>query len=246
LLTGGQLISGELGATLEKVSVDQLGRAKRVIADKDTTTIVGGEGTKEALHARVEQLRREAAKSTSDYDREKLEERVAKLAGGVAVIRVGAASEAELKNRKDAFEDAINATKAAIAEGIVPGCGLPFLRAAGVLERAEGDFEGDERTGVRILRHSLEAPTRQIGENAGVDGGVIVERMKTGTGATGFDASAGRYVELFDQGIIDATKVLRVGLENAVSMASTLLLTEATLTELPEPKVPARPLQEEM
>jgi chaperonin GroEL len=246
LLTGGQVVSEDLGSKLEKVTVDMLGRAKRVVVDKDNTTIVGGEGKKETIHARLEQLRREAKKTTSDYDREKLEERIAKLSGGVAVIRVGAASETELKNRKDAFDDAINATKAAITEGIVPGCGLPFLRAGAALERAETDFEGDERTGLRILRHALEAPTRQIGENAGVDGGVIVDRMKTGTGANGYDAAAGQYADLFERGIIDATKVLRVGLENAVSTASTLLLTEATLTELPEPKKAAPGMPDEM
>jgi chaperonin GroEL len=246
LLTGGRVVSEDLGEKLEKVTVDMLGRAKRIVVDKDNTTVIGGEGKKEAIHGRIEQLRREAKKTTSDYDREKLEERIAKLSGGVAVIRVGAASETELKNRKDAFDDAINATKAAIAEGIVAGCGLPFLRAATALERAEGDFEGDERTGARILRHALEAPTRQIGENAGVDGGVIVDRMKTGSGTTGFDAATGQYRDLFERGIIDATKVLRVGLENAVSTASTLLLTEATLTELPEPKKATPAMPEDM
>lgn len=236
LLCGGQVISEDLGLKLEKVQTDQLGRAKRIVVDKDNTTVVGGEGDKVKIRARVEQLRAEAKRSTSDYDRQKLEERVAKLAGGVAVIRVGAASEAELKNRKDAFDDAINATRAAIAEGIVPGCGLPLLRAASALAKAEIDVEGDERTGFRIMRQALEAPTRQIGENAGVDGGVVVDHMRSGTATIGFDASKNEYVDLFEAGIIDATKVLRVGLENAVSTASVLLLTEATLTEIPEPK----------
>ena len=236
LLTGGQVIEEELGLKLEKATLDMLGRAKRVVVDKDNTTLVGGAGDKERIKARVSQLRAEAKKTTSDYDREKLEERIAKLAGGVAVIRVGAASETELRNRKDAFDDAISATKAAIAEGILPGAGLPLLRAAAVLEKAETDCDGDMRTGLRILRHALEVPTRQIGENSGVDGGVVVDRMKSGAANIGFDAARCQYVDLFEAGIVDATKVLRVGLENAVSTASVLLLTEATLTELPAPR----------
>ncbi len=245
LLTGGQLISEELGLKLEKVTPESLGRAKRVVVDKDNTTLVGGDGKKPAIQGRLELLRKEAKKVTSDYDREKLEERIAKLSGGVAVIRVGAASEAELKARKDAFDDAISATKAAIAEGIVPGAGLPLLRATAALDQAEVGLDGDERTGLRILKHALEVPTRTIGENAGVDGGVIVDRMRAGQGSYGFDASKCTWVDLMEAGIIDATKVLRVGLENAVSTASTLLLTEATLTEVPEKKtLPNAPAEE--
>jgi chaperonin GroEL len=180
-------------------------------------------------------------KCTSDYDREKLAERLAKLSGGVALVRVGAPSEAEMKNRKEAFEDAVNATKAAIAEGIVPGAGLPLLRAVPALEKELAACEGDERTGVKILMHALESPARQIAENSDVDGGVVVERMRNGTGNYGFDAARGEYVDLVEAGIIDPTKVVRVALENAVSVASVLLLTEATLTELPEEKPEAAP-----
>jgi chaperonin GroEL len=205
-----------------------------VIITKDTTTVVGGAGGKPAIAGRVEQLRIEIKNTTSDYDREKLQERLAKLAGGVAVIRVGAPSEAELKSKKDAFDDAISATKAAIAEGIVPGAGLALLRVIEAVEREATACEGDERTGLRILARALEAPARQIAANSDVDGGVVVEKMRSGQGAQGFDASTGRYVDLFEAGIIDPTKVMRVALTNAVSVASVLLLTEATLTELPE------------
>jgi chaperonin GroEL len=172
--------------------------------------------------------------STSDYDKEKLRERLAKLAGGVAVIRVGAPSETELKSRKEAFEDAINATKAATAEGLVPGAGLALLRAIDTVQQEETRVEGDERTGIQILRRALEVPTRQIAENSGVDGGVVVDRMRKGSGNFGFDAATCEYVDLVERGIVDATKVVRLGLENAVSVASVLLLTEATLTEEPE------------
>jgi chaperonin GroEL len=236
LLTGGQVISEELGVKLENVTPADLGRANRVVAARETTTIIGGAGAKTAIEGRIEQLRREIKKATSDYDREKLQERLAKLVGGVAVIRVGAPSEAEMKSRKEAFEDAISATKAAIAEGIVPGAGLALLRAIDAVEREETQCEGDERTGLRILRRALEAPTRQIAENSGADGGVVVDRMRAGTGNFGFDAARSTYVDLAEAGIIDPTKVVRVALENAVSVASVLLLTEATLTEVPEPK----------
>ena len=236
ILTGGQVIAEELGVKLEKALPEWLGRAKRIVADKDNTTIVGGGGKKSLIEARIGQIRREIKDTTSDYDREKLQERLAKLAGGVAVIRVGAASEVELKNRKDSFDDAISATKAAVAEGIVPGAGLAYLRAAAAVEKEEAQTDGDERTGLRILRRALEEPARQIGANSGMDGGVVAERMRTGTGSSGLDASRGVYVDLIESGIVDATKVLRLALENAVSSASILLLTEATLTELPEPK----------
>jgi chaperonin GroEL len=234
ILTSGQVISADLGLTVEKVPIESLGKAKRVVITKDKTTIVQGEGKKSAVAGRLEQLRRERKLSTSDYDREKLDERIAKLSGGVAVIRVGASSEVELKNRKDSFDDAINATRAAMAEGVVPGAGLAFLRAIGDLEREEAKADGDEKTGMRILRTTLEVPTRQLAENAGVDGGVVVDRMRSGTGAFGFDASRRAYGDLVEAGIIDPVKVLRVGLENAVATASVLLLTEATLTEIPE------------
>jgi chaperonin GroEL len=236
ILTGGRLIAEELGVKLASVTLEDLGRAKRVVADKDSTTIVGGAGSKAAIEGRASEIRAQIKTTTSDYDREKLEERLAKLTGGVAVIRVGAPSETELKNRREAFDDAISATKAAIAEGIVPGGGLALLRAIDTVEKEAATCEGDERTGVLILKRALEAPTRQIAENSGVDGGVVVDRMRSGTGAYGFDAGLGVYVDLVDAGIIDPTKVLRVALENAVSVASTLLLTDATLTEVPEPK----------
>jgi chaperonin GroEL len=236
ILTGGQMISEELGVKLENVTPAALGRASRVVAARETTTIIGGAGDRKAIAGRVEQLRREIKQTTSDYDREKFQERLAKLSGGVAVIRVGAPSEAEMKSRKEAFEDAISATKAAIAEGIVPGAGLALLRAITAVDGEEPQCEGDERTGLRILRHALEAPTRQIAENSGADGGVVVDRMRNGAGNFGFDAARGTYVDLVEAGIIDPTKVVRVALENAVSVASVLLLTEATLTEASEPK----------
>jgi chaperonin GroEL len=235
VLTGGQVISHDLGLKLENVTLDMLGRAKRAVLDKETCTIIGGAGAKTAIAGRLEQLRREIKKTTSDYDREKLEERLAKLSGGVAVIRAGAPTEAEMKTRKDALDDAISATKAAVAEGIVPGGGLALLRCAKAVEEEAAKCEGDERTGVLILRRALEVPTRQIAENSAVDGGVVVARMLESDGALGFDAARKTYVDLFEAGIIDPTKVVRAALENAVSVASTLLLTEATMTELPEP-----------
>jgi len=235
ILTGGQLISEELGIKLEHVTIEQLGRAKRVVVDKDNATIIGGGGDRKLIDGRVEQIRREIDKATSDYDREKLQERLAKLAGGVAVIRVGAPTEAEMKARKEALDDAISATKAAVAEGIVPGGGLALLRCVEAVTQEESSCQGDERTGVQILRRSLEAPTRQIADNSAVDGGVVVARMLDGKGSFGFDAGRKEYVDLVEAGIIDPTKVVRVALENAVSVASVLLLTEATMTEIPEP-----------
>jgi chaperonin GroEL len=236
ILTGGRLIAEELGIKLANVTPDDLGRAKRIIAEKDSTTIAGGAGAKEAIEGRANEIRAQIKTTTSDYDREKLEERLAKLTGGVAVIRVGAPSEAELKNRREAFDDAISATKAAMAEGVVPGGGLALLRAIDNVEREANACTGDERTGVLILKRALEIQTRQIAENSGFDGGVVVDRMRGGSGAYGFDAGRGTYVDLVDAGIIDPTKVVRIALENAVSVAGTLLLTEATLTEVPEPK----------
>jgi chaperonin GroEL len=236
ILTGGQLISEELGIKLEHVTVEQLGRAKRVVVDKDDTTIIGGTGDRKQIDGRIEQIRREIEKTTSDYDREKLQERLAKLAGGVAVIRVGAPTEAEMKSKKEALDDAISATKAAVAEGVVPGGGLALLRCVEGVSQEETRCQGDERTGVQILRRALEAPTRQIADNSAVDGGVVVARMLDGKGSYGFDAGRKEYVDLVEAGIIDPTKVVRVALENAVSVASVLLLTEATMTEIPEPR----------
>lgn len=238
ILTDGQVISSELGLSLEQVTLDMLGRARRVVVDKESTTLIGGAGAREAIDKRVQQLRQQIDKATSDYDREKLQERLAKLAGGVAVIRVGAPTESEMRARKDALDDAIAATKAAIAEGIVPGGGLALLRCVPALEQAEAGCEGDERTGLQILRRALEAPARTIAENSAVDAGVVVARMLAEGGNVGFDAAANRYVDLYEAGIIDPTKVVRVALENAVSVASVLLLTEAVMTELPEKEAP--------
>ncbi len=236
VLTGGQVISEEVGLKLEHATVEQLGRAKRVVVDKDNTTIIGGAGERKQIDGRIEQIRREIEKTTSDYDKEKLQERLAKLAGGVAVIRVGAPSEAEMKSKKEALDDAISATKAAVAEGIVPGGGLALLRSIDAVAQEEAKCDGDERTGVQILLRALEAPTRQIAENSAADGGVVVARMLEGKGNYGFDAGRKAYVDLVEAGIIDPTKVVRVALENAASVASVLLLTEATMTDLPEPK----------
>ncbi len=244
VLTGGHVISEDLGMKLENVDEPQFGSASRVIVTREATTIVGGTGDKQAIGGRVEQLRQQIRECKSDYDREKLEERLAKLAGGVAVIRVGAPSEAELKSKKDAFDDAINATKAATSEGIVPGAGLALLRVMDAIQQEMALCDGDERTGLRILAHALEAPARQIATNSDVDGGVVVEKMRSGQGAYGFDASTGRYVDLFDAGIIDPTKVVRIGLENAVSVASVLLLTEATLTEIADPTDKHMPMEQ--
>lgn len=234
ILTGGKVLAEELGQKIENLQLEDLGKAKRVIIDRDKTTIVEGGGNKEAIKGRCNEIRKQIEKTTSDYDKEKSQERLAKLSGGVAVIRVGAPSETEMKNRKEAFEDAISATKAAMAEGIVPGGGLALLRAIPAVQRAESDCSGDERTGLVILKRALEAPTRQIAENSNLDGGVVVDRMRNGTGNIGLDAAKGDYVDLVEAGIIDPTKVVRTALENAVSVASVLLLTEATLTEIPE------------
>jgi chaperonin GroEL len=240
VLTGGELVSEELGKRLEDVQLATLGRAKRVVVDKDTTTIIGGAGGRPAIDARMAQIKREIERATSDYDREKLDERLAKLAGGVAVIRVGAPSESEMKARKDALDDAISATKAAVAEGIVPGGGLALIRCVEAVAQLEATCEGDERTGVQCLKRVLEAPARQIAENSAVDGGVVVARMLASTGAAGFDAARKEYVDLYEAGIVDPTKVVRIALENAVSVAGILLLTEATMTELPEKEKPAQ------
>jgi len=236
VLTGGQVISEEVGVKLENATIEILGTAKRVVVTNEDTTVVGGAGKKEDIKGRCNQIRRQIEETTSDYDREKLQERLAKLSGGVAVIRVGAPSEAEMKSRKEALDDAISATKAAVAEGIVPGGGLALIRCIDAVAQEEANCEGDERTGVQVLKRALEAPTRQIAENSAVDGGVVVARMLEGKGNYGFDAARKEYVDLVEAGIIDPTKVVRIALENAVSVASVLLLTEATMTEIPEDK----------
>lgn len=226
---------------LENTQLSDLGHAQRVVMSRDTTTIIGGGGDKGAINGRIQQIQQEIDQTTSDYDREKLQERKAKLSGGVAVIRVGAPTESELKSKSEALDDAINATKAAVAEGIVPGGGLALLRCIQAVEAIEAECDGDEKTGVRILKRALSAPTRQIAENSAVDGGVVVEKMLAGEGAVGYDAAANVYVDLYEAGIVDPTKVMRVALENAVSVASVLLLTEATMTEAPEPPVQTAP-----
>ena len=245
ILTGAQVISEEIGLKLENVTLQQLGRAARVVADKENTTLIGSGGDRARIDGRIAQLRREIEKTTSDYDREKLEERLAKLSGGVAVIRVGAPTEAEMKAKKEALDDAISSTKAAVAEGIVPGGGLALLRCIEAVVGEESACEGDERTGVQILKRALESPARQIAENSAVDGGVVVARMLASQGNFGFDAARKEYVDLVEAGIVDPAKVVRIALENAVSVASVLLLTEATMTEIPETKR-ERPAEPEM
>lgn len=241
VLTGATVISSELGISLEHVELGQLGRAHRVVVQKDNTTLIGGAGTHKAIETRLQQIRQQVDATTSDYDREKLLERLAKLSGGVAVIRVGAPTEAEMKARKDALDDAISATKAAIAEGTVPGGGLALLKAVPIIAAEEALYEGDVKTGLQILRRALEAPARVIAENSAVDAGVVVARMLAEPGNVGFDASANGYVDMYEAGIIDPTKVVRIALENAVSVASILLLTEATMTEIPEKDTPPEP-----
>jgi chaperonin GroEL len=228
------VVTSEAGLRLDKVRVEDLGRARRAVIDKESTTIVGGTGASDAIKGRCDELRHQIEKATSDYDKEKLRERLAKLSGGVAVVRVGAPSESELKSRKEAFDDAVSATKAAVAEGIVPGGGFVLLRAIDAVMREADACAGDERTGVLMLRRALEAPTRQIAANSNADGGVVVDRMRLAGGQIGFDAVRGEYVDLLDAGIVDPLKVVRLALENAVSVAGTLLMAEATLTQIPE------------
>jgi chaperonin GroEL len=242
VLTGGRVITEDLGIKLESVTLADLGSAKRVIVDKDDTTIVEGAGDAKAIQVRVAAIRAQIEETTSDYDREKLQERLAKLAGGVAVIRVGAATETEMKEKKMRVDDAVNATRAAAQEGIVPGGGVALLRAAKALDKlkVEGDDE-DVRTGVRILRRALEEPARRIAENAGVDGAIVVGKLETAKGTQGFNAATGEYEDLVAAGIIDPTKVVRTALQNAASVAGLLLTTGAAVTEAPEPKKAATP-----
>ncbi len=234
ILTGGQVVSEDLGIKLENITINDLGTAKRVTIDKDNTTIVDGGGSREALEGRVKQLRVQIEETTSDYDREKLQERLAKLIGGVAVINVGAATETEMKEKKDRVEDALNATRAAVEEGIVPGGGVAYVRALKALDKAE--FEGDEQLGLDLVRRALEEPVRQIANNAGFEGSVVVQKVKDGKGAFGFNAENGEYEDLIKAGVIDPTKVTRFALQNAASVAGLLLTTEAMVAEKPEPK----------
>jgi chaperonin GroEL len=238
ILTNGRFISADLGVAIESIQLGDLGQCNRIVCDKETTTFIGGKGSKEAINGRCQELRRMIEKSTSEYDKEKMQQRLAKLSGGVAVIRVGAPTEAEMKSVKEALDDAISAAKAAVAEGIVPGGGFTLLRAIDALNKAETNYEGDFKAAFRMLKKALEMPTRQIAENSAIDGGVAVAEMRRGQGNVGLDAATGQYVDLLQAGIIDPTKVVRLVLENAVSVAGTLLLTEATMTDLPEPKTP--------
>ncbi len=240
-LTGGKVITEDLGLKLENVQVDDLGQAKRVTIDKENTTIVEGKGKDDAIKGRVEQIRKQIEDTTSDYDREKLQERLAKLVGGVAVINVGAATETEMKEKKARVEDALNATRAAVEEGIVPGGGVALLRAISVLDSVKA--EGDASVGVSILRRSLEEPVRQIASNAGVEAAIVVERLKGESGNFGFNARTEEYVDLVQAGIIDPVKVTRTALQNAGSISGLLLTTECVISDIPEeePAAPAMP-----
>src|SRR5215470_5159634 len=239
-LTGGKAITEDLGIKLENIKLEDLGKAKKVVLDKDNTTIVEGAGKTKEIEGRIKQIRAQIEETTSDYDREKLQERLAKLAGGVAVIKVGAATETAMKEKKARVEDALNATRAAVEEGIVPGGGVALLRASKAVDRVKAD--GDEKVGAMIVKRALEEPIRQIVENAGLEGSVIVEKVKAEKVATrGFDAETLEYVDMLQAGIIDPTKVERVALQNAASVASLLLTTEALVTDLPEDKPAAAP-----
>ena len=242
ILTGGVVISEEKGYKLEDASLEMLGSADKISIDKDNTTIVSGKGEKELIETRVNQIKSQIEKTTSDYDREKLQERLAKLAGGVAVIYVGAASEVEMKEKKDRFDDALHATRAAIEEGIIPGGGVGYIRAIKSLEKLKGDND-DEETGIQIIRRALEEPLRQIVENAGLEGSVIVNKVKELKGDNGFNARTEVFEDLHKTGVIDPTKVSRIALENAASIASMILTTECVLSEIKEdaPQMPAAP-----
>jgi chaperonin GroEL len=233
ILTGGKAITEDLGIKLENLEVADLGRAKRVKVDKDDTTIIEGAGKTQAINGRIAQIKKQMEDSDSDYDKEKLQERLAKLAGGVAVINVGAATETEMKEKKARVEDALHATRAAVQEGIVPGGGVALLRCIGSLENIKG-LDDDEKVGVNIIRRSLEEPLRQLTANAGVDGSVIVQRVKSEKKSVGYDVSEDKFVDMLEAGIIDPTKVTRSALQNASSIASLLLTTEALVTDLPE------------
>ena len=241
ILTGGQVISEEVGLKLDNVTLDLLGRAKRVVITKDETTIIEGAGSEDDIKGRISQIKTEIDNTDSDYDREKLQERLAKLSGGVAVLKVGAATEVELKEKKHRIEDAVSTTKAAIEEGVVPGGGVALLRAqAAVLERA-AKLTGDEATGAKLVARSLEGPLKQIAENAGMEGGVVVEKVKSLKGNEGLNAATGEYEDLVKLGVIDAAKVTRSALQNAASIAALFLTTEAVIADKPEAAAPAMP-----
>jgi len=239
ILTGGNLISEEMGVKLENVTLKDLGTCKKIIIDKDNTTIVDGAGKPADIEARVKQIRAQIEETKSDYDREKLQERLAKIVGGVAIIKVGAATEIEMKEKKARVEDALNATRAAVEEGIVPGGGVAYIRAIGAL--SDGNLPDEERQGLNIVRRALEAPLRQIAANAGWEGSVVVEKVKELKDSHGFDAQTEQYVDMYEAGIIDPTKVARFALQNAASVASLMLTTEALVAEKPKKKGPASP-----
>ncbi|MGP8007575.1 MAG: chaperonin GroEL, partial [Acidimicrobiales bacterium] len=241
ILTGGQVVTEEVGLKLENVTLDLLGSARKVVITKDETTIVEGAGSENDIKGRINQIKTEIENTDSDYDREKLQERLAKLSGGVAVIKVGAATEVELKEKKHRIEDAVSTTKAAIEEGVVPGGGVALLRAqTAILERAE-KLEGDEATGARIVGKAVEEPLKQIAVNAGLEGGVIVEKVRNLKGSHGLNAATGEYEDLFKTGVIDAAKVTRSALQNAASIAALFLTTEAVIVDKPEEESPAMP-----
>jgi chaperonin GroEL len=239
VLTGGNVISDDLGIKLENITLNDLGQAKRVTIDKENTTIVEGAGSAKDIEGRVNQIRAQIEETTSDYDREKLQERLAKLVGGVAVIRVGAATEAEMKEKKARVEDALNATRAAVEEGIVPGGGVAYIRSMKALESLT--LDADKQVGVNIVRRALEEPLRQIAANAGAEGATVLQRVRGEAGNLGYDAATDSYVDMVQSGIIDPTKVARVALQNAASVAALMLTTEALITELPEEEKPAVP-----
>ncbi len=246
ILTGGQVISEDLGIKLENVTVNDLGTAKRISIDKENTTIVNGAGTKADIQGRCSQIRKQIEETTSDYDREKLQERLAKLAGGVAVIKVGGATEVEVKERKDRVDDALNATRAAVEEGIVAGGGLALIKAASALDKVK-TANADQKAGVDIVRRALETPIRTIANNAGVDGSVIVGKIKESKSASeGYDAQTDKFVDMFKAGIIDPTKVVRTSLQNAASIAGVLITTEAMVADAPEDKAAAAPAMPDM
>lgn len=241
ILTGGTVVSEEQGYRLENTTLDYLGKAKRVVITKDNTTVVDGAGTQDQIKARIGQIRAQIEKTTSDYDREKLQERLAKLSGGVAVLKIGAATEPEMKEKKARVEDALHATRAAVEEGIVPGGGVALVRAIAAIDDLKSE-NPDQEIGVKIVRRALEEPLRQIVNNAGLEGSVVVQKVKDGKSAYGFNARTEEYGDLIDMGVIDPTKVTRTALENAASVAALLLTTEAVVADKPEPEAPAPPM----
>jgi chaperonin GroEL len=234
ILTGGKFISEDLGIKLENITLDDLGRAKRITVSKESTTIVEGNGSKEDINSRVKLIKKQIDETTSEYDKEKLQERLAKLSGGVAVISIGAATESELKEKKDRVDDALHATRAAVEEGISAGGSVALLRTSKAIDASISSLSGDEKIGAEIIRRAIEAPLRQLCKNAGVDGSLIVQEVLKGTGAFGYNVSTGKFEDLMKAGVIDPTKVTRTSLQNAASVAGLLLTTECMITDLPE------------